>query len=250
MEKKYLTFLYHEATDSSDNTGFQRNSNLPYKHKLNEFYDNIDIIVENCSNIITINDLNNSPNGTLLTFDDGGKSAMIIADYLEQKNLKGHFFITTNMIGKKCFLNKKDIIELHDRGHIIGSHSHSHPNVFKSLTYNQMIFEWLESKKILENILNIKVETCSVPGGDANKDTYLTAKECGFNIVFNSEPTLKLTEIEDLKILGRFCPKSGTKYSIIKKLCNHKGLKTQLFIRNFKNFIKTILFPIYSIVYK
>ncbi|MDB4016269.1 polysaccharide deacetylase family protein [Flavobacteriaceae bacterium] len=248
-KKTYLTFLYHEATDNVANTGFQRNSNLPYKHKLKEFYDNIDIIFENCSNIITINDLKSSSNGTLLTFDDGGKSAMIIADYLEKYNLKGHFFITTSMIGKKCFLNQKDIIELHDRGHIIGSHSHSHPNIFKSLTYNQMICEWLESKKILENILNTKVQSCSVPGGDANTDTYLSAQECGFNIVFNSEPTIKLIEKENLKVFGRFCPKSGTNYSIIKNLCHHKGLKTQLFIRKMKNLIRTLFFPIYSKVY-
>ena len=163
--------------------------------------------------------------------------------------LKGHFFITTSMIGNEFFLNEKDIINLHNRGHIIGSHSHSHPNVFKSLTYNQMKSEWLESKKILENILKIKIRSCSVPGGDANNNTYLSAKECGFSVVFNSEPTIKLIEKDGLKILGRFCPKSGTNYRIIKRICSHKGLKTQLFIRSVKNLIKAILFPIYSKIY-
>lgn len=248
MKKTYLTFLYHEATDNPTTTGFQRTSNLPYKHKLKEFYKNIDIIVENSQKIITINQLKDFSKGTLLTFDDGGKSALGIADYLEKYNLKGHFFITTSLIGERGFLNEKDIIELHYRGHIIGSHSHTHPNVFKALRYDQMIFEWTESKKILESILKINIQSCSVPGGDANRDTYLSAQESGYNIVFNSTPTIKPIEKKNIKILGRFCPKAGTKDSVIYNICHHKGLGRYLLIRKFKNLIKTLFSPIYFYV--
>ena len=55
---KYLTFLYHEATDNPSDSGFQRNSALPYKHKVEEFYSNIDIIEKNRKNIITVDKLN------------------------------------------------------------------------------------------------------------------------------------------------------------------------------------------------
>lgn len=243
---RYLTFLYHEAVNDPNDSGFQRKSALTYKHTIQEFYKNIDIIVNNCKKIITINDLHLHTNATLLTFDDGGKSAMLIAAYLEKYNLRGQFFITTSLIGDEYFLSENEIINLYKRGHIIGSHSHSHPNVFKSLTYKQMILEWSKSKKILENILKTKIIACSIPGGDANRDSYISAQECGYEIIFDSEPTIKLRKIENIKIFGRICPKTGTDYKRIKDFCRFKGIKKQFYIRKIKNIIKIIVFPIYS----
>jgi len=243
---KYLTFLYHEATDNPSDSGFQRNSALPYKHKVEEFYSNIDIIEKNRKNIITVDKLNTHSNATLLTFDDGGKSALLIAEYLEKYNLKGHFFITTSLIGDKYFLGKDEIIDLHNRGHIIGSHSHSHPNVFKSLTYDKMVFEWSRSKSILEDLLNTKIKTCSIPGGDSNSNSYLSAKECGYDFIFDSEPTLKPRNKDGITVLGRICPKAGTNLQQIEEFCKLKGIKKQFYIRKIKNIIKISLFPLYS----
>ena len=44
MKKDVVTFLYHEVSDDPNSTGFIRKSNLPYKHKSNEFIDNIEAI--------------------------------------------------------------------------------------------------------------------------------------------------------------------------------------------------------------
>ena len=43
----------------------------------------------------------------LLTFDDGGKSAVRIADLLEEQGWRGHFFITTAMIGEPGFVHQR-----------------------------------------------------------------------------------------------------------------------------------------------
>ncbi len=252
MKKKqrYLTFLYHEAVDNNEDSGFQRKSAIPYKHPVKEFRDNIDIIVANTSPIITIHGLSNHEHGTLLSFDDGGKSSILIADYLEQHNLRGHFFITTGMIGSPHFLNESQIAELHKKGHIIGSHSHSHPNVFKNLSYDMMMDEWTKSKQILERILNSPVDTCSIPGGDASKDSYRSAKESGYKILFDSEPCLTLRKYDDLLIMGRICPKQGTSYDTVRDLCHQKGIKKEILKRKIKNMIKTIISPIYTRIYK
>ncbi len=178
---------------------------------------------------------------TLLTFDDGGKSAMSIASYLEKNNLLGHFFITTSLIGEKYFLNKKEIIKLHERGHIIGSHSHSHPHVFKSLSYQEMIDEWSLSKEIIEKIIQSEVLSCSIPGGDANFDTYKSAVFCGYKYIFNSEPTMSLRALNSTVILGRICPKKGSKYKEIENLSKGHGFLKFQIIRQIKQLIKTIL---------
>ena len=243
---KYLTFLYHEAIDCPTDSGFQRKGALPYKHKTEEFKKNIDIIVDSGKEIITMNELNLYDEAILISFDDGGKSSMFIADYLDKYNIKGHFFITTNLINNKYFLSKNQIIDLHKRGHIIGSHSHSHPNVFKSLSYQEMVGEWSISKKILEDILKDEINSCSVPGGDVNKDTYKSAIDCGYKYIFDSEPKVHLRKNRDSIIIGRVCPKAGTNLGTVKKMTNFKGLKKQLFIRRLKTIVKTILFPVYS----
>ena len=243
-----LTFLYHEVVDSPTDSGFQRKSAIPYKHGVQEFKDNIDIIVKNSELITTIKQLETNTNNkaTLVAFDDGGKSNITSASYLEKYNVKGHFFITTNLIGDPYFMNETQLVELHRQGHIIGSHSHTHPNVFKSLSYDEMVEEWSKSKNILENLLKCPIDSCSIPGGDANMDAYRSAIACGYKYIFDSEPTVKIRNMDGAYILGRFCPKRGTKYSEIEKLSNFRGIAKQKIIRELKKTAKIILYPIYS----
>ena len=109
-----------------------------------------------------------------------------------------------------------------------------------------MVEEWSISKKILEDILKDEINSCSVPGGDVNKDTYKSAIDCGYKYIFDSEPKIYLRKNGDSIIIGRVCPKAGTNLGIVQKMTNFKGLKKQLFIRRFKTIVKTILFPVYS----
>ncbi|MDA8564732.1 polysaccharide deacetylase family protein [Schleiferiaceae bacterium] len=241
--KNVITFLYHEATDEPSSTGFQRSSALPYKHSVREFKRNIDVIVANTLKFSTV--YNIESNSTLLTFDDGGKSALDIADYLDKKDIKGHFFITTGMIGDPCFLNEKEILDLHNRGHIIGSHSHNHPNVFKSLNKNQMLNEWTKSKSVLEGIIGEEILCCSVPGGDSSNETIRTAISSGYKIIFDSEPVLNIRKLDKSLILGRICPKSGTKISKVEAFSQGKGVRSEYLKRRIKVYIKTIIFPLY-----
>src|SRR5262249_60003963 len=67
----------------------------------------------------------------LITVDDGGVSYhRFIADRLEERGWRGHAFVSTDFIGAPGFLTASEIRELDDRGHIIGSHSASHPSRF------------------------------------------------------------------------------------------------------------------------
>ena len=68
-------------------------------------------------------------------------------------------------------MSKNDIRDLAKRGHQIGSHSHTHPNVFRNQSIDQMRYEWSTSKNILEDILGEEVLICSVPGGDVDDNT-------------------------------------------------------------------------------
>src|SRR5207247_10334893 len=104
--------------------------------------------------------------GPLLTFDDGGVSAYShIADELEERGWRGYFFIATNWIGKPGFLTSSQIREIRARGHIIGSHSCSHPARMSHHTLGDIIHEWSRSSAVLADILGQQILTASVPGG-------------------------------------------------------------------------------------
>src|SRR5579884_7671 len=59
-----------------------------------------------------------------ITFDDGTRGAYALgAQGLEQHGWRGHFFVTTDWIGQNGFMEREQILDLHNRGHIIGSHT-------------------------------------------------------------------------------------------------------------------------------
>jgi len=73
------------------------------------------------------------PGGTCCSqFDDGGTSAVSIGDALAVRGWKGHFFIVTGLIGSRTFLTGAEIRYLHSCGHVVGSHSDTHPDIFRS----------------------------------------------------------------------------------------------------------------------
>src|ERR1700686_4820003 len=79
----------------------------------------------------------------LLTFDDGGVSALsYVADMLDEFGWKAHFLITASRISTPGFLNPGQIRELHRRGHVIGSHSYSHPARMSFCTTAELDEEW------------------------------------------------------------------------------------------------------------
>ena len=93
-----------------------------------------------------------------LTFDDGGISHYTVAaGRLESRGWRGHFFVTTGMIGRRGFLDSRQIRELRSHGHVIGTHSMSHPGRFARSGWQAMVHEWRESRKMLSDLLGEEI---------------------------------------------------------------------------------------------
>jgi peptidoglycan/xylan/chitin deacetylase (PgdA/CDA1 family) len=145
-----------------------------------------------------------------LTFDDGGIGALKAADMLELFNWRGHFFIATDYIGKNSFLSQEHIRELRKRGHVIGSHSCSHPKRMADYAPSRLVGEWKESIRKLEDILGEKVAVASVPGGFYSKAVARNASLAGIRCLFTSEATNKPYVVDGCSVLGRFVVRRGT----------------------------------------
>jgi peptidoglycan/xylan/chitin deacetylase (PgdA/CDA1 family) len=146
----------------------------------------------------------------LLTFDDGGRCAARIADALEQRGWCGHFFITTARIGEPAFLARGAIRDLRRRGHVIGSHSHTHPPRLSHCADAQLHVEWTRSFAILGDVLGEAVVCASVPGGYHSNRVARSAAAAGARFLFTSQPTTRAHRVGGMWVVGRFVVKRST----------------------------------------
>src|SRR5262247_2579904 len=131
---KTISLMYHDVVsgDRRESSGFPGPDAALYKLTPEQFRNHISSIsVATQNKPLTAHDLPSLPRhatNLFLTFDDGGCSAFTtIADILEDSGCRGHFFVTAGYVGQRAFMNRDQIRELRRRGHVIGSHSLSHP---------------------------------------------------------------------------------------------------------------------------
>jgi peptidoglycan/xylan/chitin deacetylase (PgdA/CDA1 family) len=200
--------MYHDVVENGDfaSSGFPGEGANVYKLRREDFERHLDAIR---TPITTVRELRDTP-PVMLTFDDGGASFQHpIADLLERRGWFGHFFITTDRIGTPGFLTADALRDLHRRGHIVGSHSHSHPTRMAALTRGELDREWRESVARLSTILGDQVRTASVPGGYYSRDVAASAAAAGIQALFNSEPTAATHKVDGCLVLGRYVVQRG-----------------------------------------
>ena len=95
----------------------------------------------------------------MITFDDGGASALLAGEELARRSWRGHFFIATDLIGRPGYLDWDGVRAVAEMGHVIGSHSCSHPDRMAACTWDQLMDEWSGSAAIL-------AEELGTAGGD------------------------------------------------------------------------------------
>jgi peptidoglycan/xylan/chitin deacetylase (PgdA/CDA1 family) len=146
-----------------------------------------------------------------LTFDDGAAGAdTCAADELERRNWRGHFFITTDWIGQPGFLDAASIRELHRRGHVIGTHTRSHPARMSQLGAEELLAQWTESCSTLSGLVGQPIVAGSVADGYYSLRVGQAAARAGLKFLFNSEPTQTISEVDGCQILGRYAILAGT----------------------------------------
>jgi peptidoglycan/xylan/chitin deacetylase (PgdA/CDA1 family) len=162
--------------------------------------------------------------GLLFTFDDAGASALgEIAPRLEARGWRGHFFAPTDWIGRPGFVDWAGLRELHVRGHVVGTHSASHPLRLGALPPERILREWRESRDRLEQALGAPVEVGSLPGGLFRPRVAEAAAAAGLRVVFTSDPTLRVRRYGGCDVVGRFTLRRGAAASEARALALGTG---------------------------
>lgn len=188
--------MYHDVVPegAEDSSGFPGRDAALYKVTPGRFEAHLAAIVRACS-----------PSAApVITFDDGGGSALAAADALERHGLRGCFFVTTDYLNAPGFLDEAGVRALRRRGHVVGSHSCSHPLRMGHCPWTQLIDEWTRSGEVLARVLGEPVTVASVPGGDFAPAVAEAAARAGFRELFTSEPTTGRSAGPGIALQGRY----------------------------------------------
>lgn len=212
---RICSLIYHDVVPAGSYgaSGFQSPDANIYKLTVDEFERHLNAISPFTA-VPVFDALSGRTRGReafTITFDDGGVSAIRdVALLLEKRGWAGHFFVATDYIGTPGFLTAAQIVELAARGHIVGSHSCSHPLVMSRCSREQLLSEWSRSVAILSDILGSRVTVASIPGGSYSRAVAETAARSGIRVLFTSEPTVRLHTVGSCTVLGRYSVQAAT----------------------------------------
>jgi peptidoglycan/xylan/chitin deacetylase (PgdA/CDA1 family) len=164
--------------------------------KANKIYDvdpkNFELQLEylktNGYTTISFDDLTNYFNGAklpakpvIISFDDGLENQYLNAlPILKKKEMIATFFIYTNAIGRRNFITWEQVKELVAAKMTIGSHSKSHPYLWKITSPAQLKTELTDSKKIIEKNIGKPITAFAYPFGLYKSITIAEVKLAGY----------------------------------------------------------------------
>jgi len=136
----------------------------------------------------------------MFTFDDGYEgNYRLVFPALKKYNMKGVFFISTDLVGKDNMLSWENLKGMSKEGMDIQSHTVTHRPLVK-LSDKEIKKELYLSRIILEDNLNKNVEFLSLPHGLYNKKVLESAKETGYKAIFCSYPGYTTQFCPDLPV--------------------------------------------------
>ncbi|HEX6314733.1 MAG TPA: polysaccharide deacetylase family protein [Gemmatimonadaceae bacterium] len=223
---RLIALEYHDvvADGAWDSSGFRGRAAATYKLSADRFRQHLDALQRASTAIVndvglTRIDATSSSSRVLLTFDDGGSGYLnYAADELESRGWRGHVFMTTGFIGQPGFLTSAELRDLDRRGHVIGSHSRTHPMPLSSLPPGNIAQEWAASLGDLQDILGKAVHVASVPGGFHSTLVAELAAASGIRTLFTSEPVSRGTTVSECRILGRYTLRRGDDGAYVARL--------------------------------
>lgn len=240
-----VALMYHDvvAPGASDCSGFPGAAAGRYKLDTDDFARHLNALEHTRLDFGAL-----TPHA--LTFDDGGASASTIGRELVRRDMRGHFFITTSRIGTPGFIDAHALRELHAAGHVVGSHSHTHPADISRLSAAALDAEWRSSLRILEGILGSPVTVASIPGGFYSPAVVASAAAAGIRTLFTSEPTVRTHRVGECLVVGRYTLWRGMGASVAVALARGEGIARtrQWLLWNLKKPLKRFAGPVYRLL--
>lgn len=209
---RVASLMYHDvvAPGADDESGFPGPSAASYKLHWSDYEAQVARLAASGLRFPRVDRAEASrPGSCLLTFDDGGASSLRAARVLDAHGMTGHFLVTAALIGTPGFASEADLRAMAAAGHVVGSHSHTHPADISRLPAAAMSAEWRDSIHRLADVLGTPVEVASIPGGFYSPDVAASAIACGIRYLFTSEPVTAVARHGQALLIGRYALQRG-----------------------------------------
>ena len=237
-----IVLMYHDVYEvSSAESGFDTPGAKHYKIDKTTFVEHVKAITQYCE----ANGLRKE--NILFTFDDGGLSFYtIIAPILEEYGWRGVFFISTQYLGTEGFMTSSQIADLHQRGHIIGSHSHHH-RVLTEFSLEEVKMEIGQSVSILSEMLGERISTISIPNGCYSNEILDLVVDEGVTTIYTSKPTTKEQTYKRANLIGRYAISYNTTATDVMHIIKQPSLRARMEMKyNILQLLKRVLGSNYS----
>ena len=224
--RRVLSLMYHDVLDDgAEASGFEGAGPERYKLGWPRFREQLGVLSEVMRGVppSLVTDARRDSAWTL-TFDDGGSSALEVGRVLAARGWLAHFFVTVDRIGEPGFVGVEGIRELAALGHVVGSHTCSHPARMSKCSMERLLDEWGRSASVLSEIVEAEVRVASVPGGGYSKRVALAAEMSGIRSLFTSEPRITTFSVGECLVLGRFAVHRDTDSARVAAIAGMKTL--------------------------
>lgn len=236
MKKEVLILNYHniDVGNSSDCSELEK----IYSVKQSSFEKQIRFIADNKIPVVSIEDIIDNriqhPFSVAITVDDGNNTDYsIIYPFLKKFKIRCTFFLIT---GKN--IDWEAIDEMHNNGFSIGSHGVNHIDL-TTLSNEEIVYELIQSKKMIENNIKTCVNYFSFPYGMYNKKIINMAIEAGYKALFTTDSKINNADKINI-ILHRLTVKTNTSFeSFAKLILNRRVRNRKARLSTVKNTVRT-----------
>lgn len=182
-----LHLIYHELADSP--------SDYTYAISASRFEEHLQ----------ALKSIGHSAYAGRVTFDDGHRSQLQYAvPLLAKHGISAIFFIATGWTNvRNEFMTSAQLCELVKLGHVMGSHSVSHP-MLPHCSQVELEQELGNSRRFLEDTIGAPISSISLPHGRYNQRVLMACAAAGYTEVFTSDPEIAVRNVQGVQILGRF----------------------------------------------
>ena len=128
-------------------------------------------------------------------------------DHNDYKNLSLDFIksyeVNVKSLVETTYMDESSILKLHNMGHYIGLHSHSHASNLKTLEYEKQRFEIQKNIDVLTDIIDEKPLAMSYPSNSYNEETIDILKIKGIKFGFRADTLVNKSPYELSRIDAR-----------------------------------------------
>ena len=122
--------------------------------------------------------------GLLINVAWGGEELLQMLDTLDEQGILASVFFE----GKYADQNRDLVLEVSNRGHLVGNHSYSHPANWLNLSYDGFAEEIIQTNEILKEITGEPITFFAPPGGAFNDNTISAAYDQGmYTILWSAD---------------------------------------------------------------